>query len=89
MRVCAERYESSVVNTLRLADGTLWSIPINLDVSRDDIENKSIKPAARITLRDPRDDEALAILTGNSLIIFLDLCLRRISGGHLPPRPSS
>ena len=77
------------MDTLRLADGTLWPIPINLDVSREDIENKSIKPGARITLRDPRDDEALAILTGNSLNVLLELCLRRISGGHLPPRPSS
>ncbi|KAI0093255.1 ATP-sulfurylase [Irpex rosettiformis] len=53
----------SVVDTLRLTDGTLWSIPINLDLSREDIENKSIKPGTRVTLRDPRDDEALAILT--------------------------
>lgn len=54
----------SVVNTLRLADGTLWSIPVTLDVSREDIESKSITPGVRITLRDPRDDEALAIITG-------------------------
>ncbi len=58
----------SVVDTLRLADGTLWSIPVNLDLSREDIESKSIRPGSRVTLRDPRDDEALAILTGQSSV---------------------
>ncbi|KAF7981892.1 hypothetical protein HWV62_31475 [Athelia sp. TMB] len=53
----------SVVDTLRLADGTLFPIPITLDASHEDIERLSIKPGARITLRDPRDDEALAIIT--------------------------
>ena len=63
----------SVVDTLRLADGTLWSIPVNLDLSREDIESKSIKPGARVTLRDPRDDEALAILTGLPSILSVML----------------
>ncbi|KZV85870.1 putative sulfate adenylyltransferase [Exidia glandulosa HHB12029] len=53
----------SVVETLRLADGSLFPIPINLDVSATDIERLGIKPGARISLLDPRDDEALAILT--------------------------
>lgn len=53
----------SVVDTLRLADGTLFPIPITLDASHEDIERLSIKPGARLALRDPRDDEALAIIT--------------------------
>lgn len=67
------RLSLSVVDTLRLADGTLWSIPVNLDLSREDIESKSIKPGARVTLRDPRDDEALAILTGLPSILSVIL----------------
>lgn len=38
-------------------------MPITLDVSQEDIDSKSIAPGARIALRDPRDDEALAIIT--------------------------
>ena len=53
----------SVVDTLRLSDGTLFSMPITLDVSSDDITRLGITPGARLTLRDPRDDEALAIIT--------------------------
>ena len=49
---------------MRLADGNLWPMPINLDVSREDIDRLSIAPGARIVLRDPRDDQALAIITG-------------------------
>ena len=56
----------SVVDTLRLADGTLFPMPITLDVSKEDIENKSITPGSRFVLRDPRDDEPLAIFTGTS-----------------------
>jgi ATP sulfurylase len=52
-----------VVNNLRLADGTLFPIPVNLDVSQEDAKRLGIKPGVRITLRDPRDDNALAILT--------------------------
>lgn len=39
-------------------------MPITLDVSQEDIESKSIVPGTRLALRDPRDDEALAIITG-------------------------
>ncbi|CDO77318.1 hypothetical protein BN946_scf184775.g8 [Trametes cinnabarina] len=52
-----------VVDNLRLADGTLFPIPITLDVSREDIDRLSISSGSRIALRDPRDDEALAIIT--------------------------
>lgn len=53
----------SVVDTLRLSDGTLFPMPITLDVSSDDIARLGISSGARLTLRDPRDDEALAIIT--------------------------
>ena len=39
-------------------------MPITLDVSQEEISSKGIAPGARIVLRDPRDDEALAIVTG-------------------------
>ena len=38
-------------------------MPICLDVSDDEIKELGIKPQARITLRDFRDDRNLAILT--------------------------
>jgi sulfate adenylyltransferase len=53
----------SVVDTLRLEDGALFPIPITLDVSQEDVDTLGIKAGSRITLRDPRDDEALAIIT--------------------------
>ncbi|EAU91769.1 sulfate adenylyltransferase [Coprinopsis cinerea okayama7 len=58
-----EKDYTSVVENLRLADGTLFPIPVNLDVSKEDIEALNIVPGARIALRDPRDDQALAIIT--------------------------
>lgn len=58
-----------MVNTLRLADGTLFPIPVNLDVSREDAKNLDLKPGARVTLRDPRDDNALAIITIDDVYI--------------------
>lgn len=39
-------------------------MPITLDVSREDVDRLSIEPGVRIALRDPRDDEALAIIIG-------------------------
>ncbi|OCH95152.1 ATP-sulfurylase [Obba rivulosa] len=53
----------SVVDTLRLADGSLFPMPITLDVSKEDITRLSLAPGSRVALRDPRDDEALAIIT--------------------------
>lgn len=58
-----EKDYNGVVENLRLADGTLFPIPITLDVSKEEIDAAGIKPGARITLRDFRDDVALAILT--------------------------
>ncbi|KAK9383374.1 uncharacterized protein V2V93DRAFT_320416 [Kockiozyma suomiensis] len=54
---------SGVVNDLRLADGSLFSMPINLDVSAEEIETIGIAPGKRIVLRDFRDESPLAILT--------------------------
>ncbi|KAI0823631.1 ATP-sulfurylase [Trametes gibbosa] len=53
----------NVVDNNRLADGALFSMPITLDVSREDIDRLAIAPGARIALRDPRDEQALAIIT--------------------------
>ncbi|KAF8348338.1 sulfate adenylyltransferase [Amanita rubescens] len=49
-----EKDYASVIESLRLSDGVLFPMPVTLDVSRKD---------CRVVLRDPRDDEALAILT--------------------------
>jgi sulfate adenylyltransferase len=52
----------SVVEKNRLADGNLFSIPITLDISKEEIEQVGLKPGVRVTLRDFRDDRNLAIL---------------------------
>ncbi|BEI81022.1 hypothetical protein CcaverHIS002_0201820 [Cutaneotrichosporon cavernicola] len=60
---------TSVRDTLRLAkvngqrQGSLFSMPITLDVSQEDIDRLSLKPGSRIALRDFRDEAALAIIT--------------------------
>ncbi|KAK4697908.1 sulfate adenylyltransferase, partial [Lecanoromycetidae sp. Uapishka_2] len=46
-----------------LEDGSLWSMPICLDVSEKTIEKAGLKPGSRATLRDFRDDRNLAIIT--------------------------
>jgi sulfate adenylyltransferase len=56
----------SVVDTLRLEDGTLFPIPVTLDVSQEDIDRLSLVKDKRVSLRDPRDGEALAILTSET-----------------------
>jgi ATP sulfurylase len=61
----------SVVEKLRLVDGTLFSIPINLDVSDTDIERLGVKRGVRLALRDPRDEAPLAIITGGSNMFSL------------------
>ena len=54
---------NGVVENLRLADGTLFSMPICLDVGAQLVERLKIKAGSRITLRDFRDDANLAIMT--------------------------
>lgn len=53
----------SVVEKNRLADGNLFSMPIPLEVSQEQIKELGITPGARLTLRDFRDDRNLAIIT--------------------------
>ena len=45
-----------------MSDGNLFSIPIPLDVSKEQVEELGIKPGARLALRDFRDDRNLAII---------------------------
>jgi len=60
----------SVVENLRLADGTLFPIPVTLDVSQEDIDTLGMKPGVRLALLDPRDDQSLAILTIEDIYTF-------------------
>ncbi|KAF9049941.1 hypothetical protein BJ165DRAFT_1455126 [Panaeolus papilionaceus] len=53
----------NVVDSLRLANGVLFPIPVTLDVSKEDIDHLAIAPGRRIALLDPRDEDALAIIT--------------------------
>lgn len=53
----------SVVKENRLVNGLVFSIPITLDVTGQTVEELGIKPGARLTLRDFRDDRNLAIIT--------------------------
>lgn len=50
-----------ICDNMRLASGEIWSLPITLDVFEETA--KVFKPTERVTLRDPRDDAALAIIT--------------------------
>lgn len=58
---------SRVLDTLRLKNGILFSIPVTLDISQQDVDDLSITVGDRIALRDPRNDHALAIISGNTL----------------------
>ena len=58
-----EKDYNGVVANVRLADGALFSMPICLDVSKEILQSKGLKPGSRVTLRDFRDDRNLAILT--------------------------
>ncbi|KAI9655749.1 MAG: Sulfate adenylyltransferase [Bathelium mastoideum] len=58
-----EKDYNGVVENNRLVDGNLFSMPICLDLSQETIQEVGIKPNARITLRDFRDDRNLGIIT--------------------------
>ena len=51
------------MENVRTADGSLFSMPICLDVSQKTVELASIRPGNRVTLTDFRDDRNLAIIT--------------------------
>ncbi|KAK0251223.1 Sulfate adenylyltransferase [Friedmanniomyces endolithicus] len=59
----SEKDYNGVVEKNRLADGNLFSMPICLDLGEEEIKELGIKPGARITLRDSRDDRNLGIMT--------------------------
>lgn len=46
-----------------MADGNLFSMPITLDITAEEIKALKIQPGARVVLRDFRDDRNLAIIT--------------------------
>lgn len=52
-----------VCQNMRLADGSLWPMPITLDISSEEAQKLKLQQGSRVVLRDPRDDNALAILT--------------------------
>lgn len=58
---------TSVLERLRLADGTVWPMPIMLDVER--AFGESLKPGDRVALRDP-EGTMLAALTVNDVFPF-------------------
>lgn len=58
-----QRDYNGVVENLRLSCGTLFSMPITLDVTPDDVTAKNIKAGERLVLRDFRDLQPLAIIT--------------------------
>ena len=72
-----------VVETLRLENGVLFSMPITLDVSDIEVNRYNIIPGSRITLRDFRDEQLLAILTGTHFLLLKCLLPSR---GYLETR---
>lgn len=90
MSLLRERYLTcSVRDTLRLTNGLVFSMPITLDVSQADIDNLGLGPGARVALRDPRDEAALAILTIADVYKF-DKALEaeKVMGADDPAHPA-
>lgn len=79
----------SVRDTLRLKSGDLFSMPITLDVSQQDIDKLKLAKNARVCLRDPRDEAPLAILTVEDIYKF-DKALEaeRVMGADDPAHPA-
>ena len=55
---------------MRLANGALFPLPVTLDVSQEQVNQLGLKAGSRVTLRDPRDDNAIAILTISDVYKF-------------------
>ena len=53
---------NSVLNSMRLKDGSLWPIPITLDVDNDYIKSNKLKENVKIALRD-KEGFLIAVLT--------------------------
>ena len=47
-----QKNTSSVINKMRLTDGTLWPIPINMDIPKETIKSLNLKKHTKIALRD-------------------------------------
>ncbi|KAJ1870255.1 Sulfate adenylyltransferase [Coemansia sp. RSA 486] len=56
-----------VVHSSRLPDGTLWTMPIYLDIDGAELSRLDVAAGSRLALRDPRDDQPLAIITVSDL----------------------
>ncbi|TIC21097.1 sulfate adenylyltransferase [Wallemia mellicola] len=52
-----------VVENMRLTDGLVFTIPVTLDLSSEKIKELGLSESSRVTLRDPRDENPLAIIT--------------------------
>lgn len=63
-------------------------MPITLDVSQEDIDTLSLAPGAKVALRDPRDEAALAILTSESRMALIrdtaHVSLRHLQAQQVP-----
>ncbi|WFD44889.1 sulfate adenylyltransferase [Malassezia psittaci] len=59
-------YENVLTN-MRLADGALFPIPVTLDVTSEQAKQLGLQSGSRVALRDPRDDNTIAILTVSDL----------------------
>lgn len=57
----------SVLENMRLSNGALFPMPITLDVSKEQVSQLGLQEGARVALRDPRDDNTIAILTVSDL----------------------
>jgi len=68
MNCLGEDGNGRVVDTLRLANGILFSMPITLDVSAEEVKKLNLAPGSRVTLRDSRDEQPLAIITGMKIL---------------------
>lgn len=56
------------MDNLRLSNGILFPIPVTLDISQEEVDRLAIVPGSRVALLDPRDELALAIITGNIIL---------------------